>query len=56
LPRHRCIAGNLKYRQTDQTLKDQQPQQAELARLKHNNARLDKEAAFLKKRLDTFKL
>ena len=38
-----------KRRPTDQPFEEQQLQQAELARLKRENARLDEEVAFLKK-------
>lgn len=38
-----------KSRQTGQSLEDQKLQQAELARLKRENARLEEEVAFLKK-------
>ncbi len=38
-----------KSRQTGQSVEDQKLQQAELARLKRDNARLEEEVAFLKK-------
>jgi transposase len=38
-----------KRRQTDQPFEDQKLQQAEIARLKRENARLEEEVAFLKK-------
>ena len=42
-------AWKAKRRQTGQPFEDQKLQQAELARLKRDNARLEEEAAFLKK-------
>lgn len=40
-----------KRRQTSQSFEDQKLQQAEMARLKRENARLEEEVAFLKNRL-----
>lgn len=49
LPEAMLYAWRAKRRHTGQTFEDQKLQQAEMARLKRDNARLEEEVAFLKK-------
>ena len=49
LPEPMLYGWRVKKRHTGQTFEDQKLQQAEMARLKRDNARLEEEVAFLKK-------